>query len=367
MLKAILVVFTWLLVCSTAFAEIRVVDAAGRTVVLERPATRLVLIAEVAADVLNLLHRDPREIVIGATESTYATLGRGRPETNLHTKRLILSGNASAEALVAIQPDLVVISTGYRIGSGTDESLERLHIPYLVIENVATEMSPAERVSKAILPLATAIGAEKQGNAYLKFYEDHWRRLTERLPPHIRFDKNVLLEVQGGDVERNSFWVWGTASPHLQFMKALGALPLGSDRVAGFAGKVSPEYLLSKNPEMYIGLGGEHMAHVGGIVLGPGIDRSVVQDSLRRAITRPGLAGTAAVKTGNVHAADIKFWIGPFNIAAFEAAAKWLYPSLFADIEPAETLAEINRRFRTAPLAGTFWISLDRSPAGGTP
>lgn len=367
MIKAIIVVFTWLIGCSAAFAEITVVDAAGRTLVLERPATRLVLITEVAAEVLNLLHRDPREIVIGAAEPTYAVLGRGRPEANLHTTRLILSGNASAEALVAMQPDLVVISTGYRIGSGTDESLGRLGIPYLVIEDVATVMSPLERVSKSVLPLATAIGAEERGRAYLAFYEQHWKRLTERLPQHVRFDKNVLLEVQGGGVERNSFWVWSTASPHLQFMKALGVLPLGSDRVAGFAGKVSPEYLLSKDPQIYIGLGGEHMAPVGGIVLGPGIDRDTAQASLRKTITRPGLAGTAAARTGNVHAADIKFWIGPLNIAAFEAAAKWLYPSLFADIEPAETLSEINRRFRTAPLVGTFWISLNRSPAGGTP
>ena len=38
--------------------------------------------------------------------------------------------------------------------------------------------------------------------------------------------------------------------------------------------------------------------------------------------------------------------------------AKWLHPDRFADLDPAQTLAEINRRFLAAPLGGPLWVSL---------
>jgi iron complex transport system substrate-binding protein len=44
------------------------------------------------------------------------------------------------------------------------------------------------------------------------------------------------------------------------------------------------------------------------------------------------------------------------HIVAIEALARWLHPERLAGIDPAATLAEINRRFLALPMAGTYWI-----------
>lgn len=45
--------------------------------------------------------------------------------------------------------------------------------------------------------------------------------------------------------------------------------------------------------------------------------------------------------------------------------AKWIHPERFGDTDPAETLAEIDRRFLAVPLTGAMWIDL--TPAGEGP
>ena len=50
--------------------------------------------------------------------------------------------------------------------------------------------------------------------------------------------------------------------------------------------------------------------------------------------------------------------VAPFNPLFVEAAAKWLHPDRFADFDPAETLATINRRFLHEPIDGPLWVSL---------
>jgi iron complex transport system substrate-binding protein len=48
----------------------------------------------------------------------------------------------------------------------------------------------------------------------------------------------------------------------------------------------------------------------------------------------------------------------PLNILAAEAFARWLRPELFADVDPDESLKEINERFAAVPFNGSYWISL---------
>ena len=44
--------------------------------------------------------------------------------------------------------------------------------------------------------------------------------------------------------------------------------------------------------------------------------------------------------------------------SAAEVLAKWIHPELFADLDPAATLAEINKRFLAVPYTGDFWADL---------
>ena len=65
-----------------------------------------------------------------------------------------------------------------------------------------------------------------------------------------------------------------------------------------------------------------------------------------------------AVKTGKVYGLWHYFYASPFNILATEAVAKWSHPALFKDVNPEASLKELNQKFLSVPMTGTYFISL---------
>ena len=47
----------------------------------------------------------------------------------------------------------------------------------------------------------------------------------------------------------------------------------------------------------------------------------------------------------------------PVHIALIEYLARTFHPDLFADIDPAATLAEIETRFSPVRVPGTWWVT----------
>ncbi|MGR7997865.1 hypothetical protein [Xanthobacter sp. ZOL 2024] len=54
------------------------------------------------------------------------------------------------------------------------------------------------------------------------------------------------------------------------------------------------------------------------------------------------------------------FFDNPLFFLGIEEIAKMLHPEQMADIDPAQTLAELNTRFLAFPLDGTFAIEAPR-------
>jgi iron complex transport system substrate-binding protein len=75
-------------------------------------------------------------------------------------------------------------------------------------------------------------------------------------------------------------------------------------------------------------------------------------------VKNPVLANLSGVREGRVHGLWNFFNAVPLNILAAEAFAHWLRPDLFADIDPDQSLKEINARFAAVPFNGAYWISL---------
>jgi iron complex transport system substrate-binding protein len=50
------------------------------------------------------------------------------------------------------------------------------------------------------------------------------------------------------------------------------------------------------------------------------------------------------------------------NVVAVEAMARWIHPEFFSDIDPDETIKQINRRFSAVPLTGAMWIAQEGAP-----
>ena len=130
------------------------------------------------------------------------------------------------------------------------------------------------------------------------------------------------------------------------------------------SGKLNLEYVIDRDPTIYIATGGPHLERAGGFVVGPQYSADQSRASLRRVATRRGIANLTAVSTGRTHGLSHQLLNSPIDIVATEVLAKWIHPELFADLNPRATLDQINTRFLAVPYRGDYWIDL--APSAGS-
>ena len=143
-----------------------------------------------------------------------------------------------------------------------------------------------------------------------------------------------------------------------EYIDFVGGHNIGADVLKTPSGKINLEYVISRDPQVYIATGGPHLAKAGGLTLGEGYTPEQARQSLAKITQRPGIAQLSAVRRGAAHGLAHQLVNSPIDLVALEAIARWVHPELMNDVHPAATLAEINRRFLAVPYAGAGWVSL---------
>ena len=146
-----------------------------------------------------------------------------------------------------------------------------------------------------------------------------------------------------------------------RFVTAAGGINIAEALVPGEAGVVSLEWLLANPPEVYIGTAIGSASASGEkpwLALGADVTESIARATLTRSLRRPGIANLPPVRSGRAHAIWHHFYNSPFNVVAVQAFAKWLHPSLFADLDPTATLRDLHARFQPFAVKGAYWISM---------
>ncbi|MNT87649.1 hypothetical protein D3C72_2280960 [compost metagenome] len=80
-------------------------------------------------------------------------------------------------------------------------------------------------------------------------------------------------------------------------------------------------------------------------------------DSLSTLLARDGIRDLDAVKQHRAYGIWHAFYNSPYNVAAIEAMAKWLYPERAAALDPQGTLDTLYRRFLDLDNAGAYWTA----------
>ena len=339
-----------------------ITDMAGRKVTLSAAPQRIILLE--ARDILTmgLLAADPAARVVGwaavdriDSSPLQAQFERGRriPVVGKQAPTTI-----SLEGIVNLAPDLVVASA-FMAPQGQGGLLDRLAglgIPVVftdVSSNAdAPQGGPIDTLRRHMRLWGEILDAGDRAAAYLAFVDERLAQVVRRLTgaPAV----TTYLEVQS--TVDDCCWaagkqVWG------ELLALAGGQPLPGVTAPWFQ-RLQREYLLATPHDVYIASGGGWVSG-GRPAIGPGIDPAQGREGLRRLVARPGFADLASTRNGRVHG----IWTGlismaPLNILFVEVAAKWLHPERFADLDPAQTLAEINRRFLAAPIDGPLWVSL---------
>lgn len=348
------------LVSQPGMAE-QIVDLRGRTVSVATPVDRIAIDDGRFLTALALLHDNPARVLAAwphdvhrIGQSFYQALLQQSPALADVPRISSSAGNFNLEALLAVAPGAAVFSLGRGPTNAQIQLLQSVGIPVLFIDFF---MHPLENQARSLRILGQLTGAEKQAAAYIEFRQRHLQHIAQQVAtlPKDAWP-TVFLEAHAGISEDCCFSPGnGNIGEYIEFV---GGHNIGADVIQGASGKLSLEYVIARDPDVYIATGGPNLQGTGGLVLGPGVDVETARKTLAGVAARPGIAQLSAVKSGRVHGISHLLLNSPLDIVAIEMLAKWIHPDLFAELDPQATLATIERRFLAVPYAGTHWISL---------
>ena len=351
----------WAMLVLPAMAA-EIVDLRGRKVVVPDQVDRisiddgryLVALALIQPDPVKPLVAWPHDVNrIG--EATYAEYLEKFPALGTLPQVASSAGSFNIEAVLSAAPDVAVVSLGSGPGEAQVAQLQAAGIPVVFIDFFT---NPFKNQERSLHILGQLTGGRAKAEAFIAFRREHLDRISTRVAKIAAADRpTVFLEAHAGMTSDccNSPGK-GNVGDYIEFV---GGHNIGADVLKGPSGKLNLEYVISRDPKVYIATGGPHLEKSGGLVLGAGYDTIRARSSLARIARRQGIAQLGAVRRGNVHGLAHQLINSPIDIIAIEAFARWVHPELFGDLDPARTLDEINDQFLAVPWHGTGWIDLE--------
>jgi len=336
-------------------------DVRGRPLNIEGHASRIAIDDSRYLVALGLIHPDPVSLLSAwpqdinrLGEETYQQFLSKSPALADLPKISSSAADFNVEALLAAAPDVALLS----LESGvTDAQVQQLENAGIRVVFVDFFVKPFENLEPSLRILGALTGRQQQAEDFIAFRAEHMKRIADGVAALAADDRpNVFLEAHAGmSPDCCNSPGKGNIGDYIDFV---GGHNIGADAISQSFGKLNLEYVISRDPAVYIATGGPHLAKAGGLVLGPGYDVATAQASLAKVAARRGIAGLTAVKDRHTHGFSHQLINSPLDIVAIEAFAKWIHPDAFAEVDPAATLAEINKRFLAVPYEGTYWVDL---------
>jgi len=352
---------------------LEIVDIAGRKVSLDRPAAKVLLGEGRFLVAVSLLEPQAPASRVAGMLNEFARFdpgGFGRYVAafpgvkDIPTFGQTTEASVSLEKAIMLKPDAAVFSLA---GHGPKQksrkiisALESAGIPVVFID---FRSRPLENTAKSMRILGALLGKEAQAEQFAVFYEREKNRVIDRLASFKGRKPSFLMEVHVGLRDQCCFSMADGSLADLA--RAAGGDNIAGKKLPGPVGMLSLEYVLSQEPDIYIGtaIGNRKNALGSGrIALGVGIDAAFARTSLANALNRPGLDGLKAVGTDRVYGIWHHFYNSPLNVYALQRMAKWFHPGLFADMDPEGTLSTMLEWIKPVALDGTYGVGL--MPAG---
>lgn len=265
----------------------------------------------------------------------------------------------NAEAAIALKPDLAIFAlAGHGPSPKAEALVERLEAAGVAVIFIDFFHDPLADTTRSVRLLGQVLGHEDRAETFAKAYDAALAAVDARVAktddrPLVFLENRVGL---GADCCAS---VGKAVIGNL--IDRAGGHNLGTDLIPGNSGLVSLEYLLSHQPDVYVGtaIGNpiNRANQPARIQAGPGVAPDAARASLESSLKRTGIAQLDAVRDGRAHAIWHHFFHSPFNVVAVQAMAKWFHPKAFADLDPEATLADFMTRFQPFVADGTYWTS----------
>ncbi len=362
--KSIISCLALLLVTVVGEAQaITLKDVQGRTVQLKQPAKKVLLGEGRDIVTLNILDADPVSLVAAWQDDFKKTLEYKHYQKKFPAidKLPTVGSNAasfSVEKAIIAKPDLAIFSiNGHGPGPAAKEQIAQLEAAGIPIVFIDFRKDPFNNTVPSIRLLGQILNRQQKAEAFIQFYETRRKRIADRIATKKPAAPKVFMDMKAGMAE-SEFNSPGKSNLG-SFITMAGGNNIGAEVLPGAVGQLNQEFVISKQPDIYIATGTD-IFRGKGVVLGADVKEAEVISSMKKRLQDPIIAELPAVKKKRVYGLWHLFYASPFNILAAECMAKWIHPSLFTDVNPDASLKELNTKFLSVPMTGTYWIAMDK-------
>ncbi len=342
-----------------ARAALSVVDAIGRQITLDRPATRIVLgfnFEEFTA----IAGSAGWDRVVGYAKTqwsinrttAFARYAAAIPRLNtLPDIGNQEAGNFSVETILALRPDVVILPEVWMAPLKEPIALIEATGVKIVLVDYNAQIPARHVASTLAMGAITDAGprAEELAALYTARLADIQRRVAS---VGARRSAYIELGQAGAGSVGNTYWkaMWGC------LLDLIGADNIAAGKIGGGWGPMSAEAVLAANPDTIFIAGSSWQNRPSAVLTGYGVALATARASLAPYARRPGWQGLAAIRTGEVYAIEHGLCRALYDYTAMQYLAKQLYPAAFRDIDPVAELRQYHERYLPVAFDGTWMM-----------
>jgi iron complex transport system substrate-binding protein len=306
-----------------------IVDSNGDEITLYKPTKRTVVLNSDCAEVIRSL---------GATDEVVG-VSTGIAEDNFFSEygevQTVGKWNSpDCEVLLALDPDVVLV---YGKWPGKDKLEEKLGGTDIVV--IRLNLYIPDNMTDDVRKLGIVLEQEEQAQELIDFYQHHADLIDERVGSLPKEDRRSIYLECYSDFKTVSAGSGGDSMCVLD-----GGRNIASDLIGAYP-KIDSEWVIAQNPDVVVRAASASYDNV-----------SDLEAILSDIVSRPGWAGMDAVEGGRVHLLTSDIYTGPRYIIGVRYMAQWLYPDVFADIDPSEIHREYLVRFQGMGIPDNIFV-----------
>ena len=261
------------------------------------------------------------------------------------------------EQILALKPDVVILPSLARYDDADLRLVSMLKAAHIPVVKIDLRVHLLKNTRRSVEIFGEVLNQQARAQAFNRFYDAHMQVIRDRLASYHGAKPSVLLQLHLG--RRNECCVTAINGSLGELLNAAGGDNIAAKTQHGVFGRLSEEMVIAAQPDFYFATGfGDNDAQ-GLLKLGPEVALPAVQSSFAQLTAQQnGLRELAALRNGHSAVIWMNFYLSPWHIAATEFMAKTLYPQLFADVEPEQTLKQIFHDFLPIPYSGTYFTQI---------
>ena len=262
------------------------------------------------------------------------------------------------ERVLQLNPDLVILPRLAKTGGEEARFRQVMQQAGVPVITVDLRVDLLHNTLPGIKILGEVLNQPQRAQAFSEFYQSRMQRIQQRLANRQGPRTTVMLHLHLG--RRDTCCTTAVNGNLGQLIAFAGGDNIAAGTVKGVFGQLNPEQVLAAQPQVYIATG---MASVDSasktVALGPQVNAQQARQSFQQVMNaQPLISQLAAVRNGRAGALWHNFYLSPYHVVATEWIAKMLYPQLFADVDPQQTMQQLYQQFLPLDFSGTFWSQL---------